>query len=76
MHVIANYIMKRLGSPSVHGLMVGYGCGVVCGHVKDVGLFPFTYRIAENFHKFRGLEPPAKVFSTNIGRAIPTYDRF
>ena len=66
MHVIANYIMKRLGSPSVRGLMVGYGCGVVCDHVKNVGLFPFTYRIAENFYEFRGFRATRESFLHEI----------
>ena len=28
------------------------------------------------FMNFMVLEPPAKVFSTKFGRAVPTYDRF
>ena len=30
----------------------------------------------ETFVNFVVLEPPAKVFSTKFGRAIPTYDLF
>ena len=49
----------------------------LCGYVYIIKL-PYSVKLSrgKTFTNFAVLEPPAKVFSTKFGCAVPTYDRF
>ena len=76
--IIINYIQH-----CINIIMVRKGEGITskskynaCS-VTTCALLPYSRKLSreKTFTNFAVLEPPAKVFSTKFGRAIPTYDR-